>query len=259
MTESHLDTPRSLSKQPGLTLITRTWVGDYDSLEEFAKTLTVGREVETISSIDITKDDIPDGFLAAAELASLNGKRGRLSLTIAKHQENVEVWGLEPAEIQKPIRTWMADAQNTADRPDLTLLDNWAAQAGNQALADDYHNYRWNGQELSGNTKKLAEMIRQGIESYLVYTPVVTCVTRLNEIPDDIGEDLGKICKPASKDSDMNDAVTKLAALAEDWLKTADRIQGALDGTFTRTQQWTGADKWNENLYQTASSGTQGD
>lgn len=255
MTESHLDTPRSLSKQPGLTLITRTWVGDYDRFEAFAKTLTVGREVETFSSIDISTDDIPDGFLAAAELTSLNGKRGRLSLTIAKHQENVEVWGLEPAEIQKPIRTWMADAQNTADRPDLTLLDNWAAQAGNQALADDYHNYRWNGQELSGNTKKLAEMIRQGIESYLVYTPVVTCVTRLNEIPDDIGEDLGKICVPKSKDSDMKDAVTKLAALAEDWLKTADRIQGALDGTFTRTQQWTGADKWNENLYESASSG----
>ena len=246
MTESHLDTPRSLSKQPGLTLITRTWMGDYDNLEDFAKTLTVGRKVETFSSIDISKDDIPDGFLASAELTALNGKRGRLSLTIAKHQENVEVWGLEPAEIQKPIRTWMADAQNTADRPDLTLLDNWAAQAGNQALADDYHNYKWNGQELQGNTRKLAEMIRQGIESYLVYTPVVTCVTRLNEIPDDIGEDLGKI-------------VTKLADLAEDWLKTADRIQGALDGTFTRTQQWTGADKWNENLYQTASSGTQGD
>ena len=123
MTESHLDTPRSLSKQPGLTLITRTWMGDYDNLEDFAKTLTVGRKVETFSSIDISKDDIPDGFLASAELTALNGKRGRLSLTIAKHQENVEVWGLEPAEIQKPIRTWMADAQNTSDRPDLALLD----------------------------------------------------------------------------------------------------------------------------------------
>lgn len=255
MTESHLDTPRSLSKQPGLTLISRSWVGDYDSLEAFAKTLTVGREIQTNSSSGINADDIPEGFLASAELTALNGKRGRLTLTIAKHQDGVEVWGLEPAEIQKPIRTWKADAENTSDRPDLALLDNWAAQAGNQALAEDYNNYRWNGQELSGNTRALAEMIRQGIESYLVYTPVVTCVTRLNEIPDDIGEDLGKICVPKSKDSDMKDAVTKLAALAEDWLKTADRIQGALDGTFTRTQQWTGADKWNENLYESASSG----
>lgn len=253
MTETHLDTPRGLSKQPGLTLTTRTWVGDYDALEAYAANLTVGRKVSGTSTSGVT--DVPDGFLASAELTALNGKRGRLTLTIAKHQDGVEVWGLEPAEIQKPIRTWKADAENTSDRPDLALLDNWAAQAGNQALAEDYNNYRWYGQELSGNTRKLAEMIRQGIESYLVYTPVVTCVTRLNEIPDDIGEDLGKICKPASKDSDMKDAVTKLAALAEDWLKTADRIQGALDGTFTRTQQWTGADKWNENLYESASSG----
>lgn len=255
MTESHLDTPRSLSKQPGLTLISRSWVGDYDSLEDFAKLITVGREIQTNSSSGINADDIPEGFLASAELTALNGKRGRLTLTIAKHQDGVEVWGLEPAEIQKPIRTWKADAENTSDRPDLALLDNWAAQVGNQALAEDYNNYRWNGQELSGNTRALAEMIRQGIESYLVYTPVVTCVTRLNEIPADIGVDLGKICVPKSNDDDMDEAVSKLAGLAEEWLKTADRIQGALDGTFTRTQQWTGADKWNANLYETASSG----
>ena len=260
MTETHLDTPRGLSKQPGLTLTTRTWVGDYDALEAYAANLTVGRKVSGTSTSGVT--DVPDGFLASAELAALNGKRGRLSLTIAKHQDNVEVWGLEPAEIQKPIRTWKANDPD--DPPDLSALARWERLKDLEGGWEAYLAFQTDAgpatssNTLEGNTLTLAQMILKGIEGYLVYTPVVTCVTRLNEIPDDIGAALGMVGAPTSNDPNMDGAVEKLAKLAKKWLKTADRIQGTLDGTYTRTQQWTGADDWDANLYADAAGDGEG-
>lgn len=243
---SHLIPMGGLTKQPGIQIKSIALEGDYDELEGFAKSCIVGRAVPSFTG-STTEGWPEEGIVSAAEVMRLKGHRGRLTLSYTT-LETCEVWGLEMMEIQKPIKTWMAGAEKKADRPDLNLLANWETQANNPALQAEYNAYKYNGTALTGNTLLLAQMIREeGIEHYVVYTPVITCTTRLNEIPSDIGADNGKITTPTS-----NEGVTisGLIGTATAWLKTGDRLTGAIDGTYTRVQQWTGADKWNTNLYE---------
>ncbi len=246
---SHETPQEGLTKQPGLVVRRKTWVGDYEKLETFAKTLYVGRKAEGSSTANIS--DVPEGFVASVELTRLNGKRGAFTLSTSLY-ESIDVWGLEMTELQKPIKTWKRNAPD-GEKPDLTLLSNWEGQAGNPAFEQDYNAYKYRGQALTGNTLELAKMIREeGIEAYVVYTPIITCTSRLNELPDDIGQNIGTIGAPTAADGTD---ISNLIKAAKQWLKTADRIEGALDGTYTRVQQWTGADKWNEKLYETATGG----
>lgn len=237
----------SLTKQPGIQIKTLVWDGPYETLEKLVESCIVGRKVPALTG-STPEEWPPDGIVSAAEVVRLKGLRGRMSLTYTT-LETCEVWGLEMMEIQKPIKTWMAGAE-ASKKPDLNLLANWEAQANNPALQAEYNAYKYNGAALEGNTLELAKMIREeGIEHYVVYTPVITCTTRLNEIPSGIGADNGKITTPTS--GDENADISGLIGTATAWLKTGDRLTGAIDGTYTRVQQWTGADKWNTNLYET--------
>ena len=244
---SHLIPMGGLTKQPGIQIKSIAFEGDYDELETFANACIVGRKVPSFTGS--TPADWPKkGIVSAAEVMRLKGHRGRLTLSYTT-LETCEVWGLEMMEVQKPIKTWMAGAE-ASKKPDLNLLANWETQANNPALQAEYNAYKYNGTALEGNTLELAKMIREeGIEHYVVYTPVITCTTRLNEIPNDIGADNGKITTPTSGDDNVT--ITNLTGTASQWLKTGDRLTGAIDGTYTRVQQWTGADKWNTNLYET--------
>lgn len=237
-----------ITKQPGIQIHTILYEGDYQELEKIAKDCVVGRKVPSFTGStpdEWPTSESPINIVAAAELSRLKGCRGRLSLTYTT-LETCEVWGLEMVEIQKPIKTWMADASD-GEKPDLNLLANWEAQATNQALQTEYNAYKYNGQELTGNTLTLAKMIREdGVEYYVIYTPIITLTERLNEIPNDIGAATGQIGAPTSGEGVD---ISKLTGRATQWLKTADRLTGALDGTYTRVQQWTGADVWNPNLY----------
>lgn len=237
---THQECNRSLSKQPGITSRSVAFVGDYDELAATAASWQVGI---TTAANNTGFVGFPAGYVSAVELQALKGGRGRLIISTAE-QDDVAVWGLEMAEIQKPIRTWKANAENKADRPDLALLANWESQAGKQGLESEYNAYKYNGKVLEGNTLTLAKMIREeGIDHYAVYTPIITLTTRHNGLPSGVGSNIGKIESPA-------DAPEGLSAIATEWLKTADRIQGSIDGVYTRIQQWTGADKWNEKLYE---------
>lgn len=244
---THQECNRSLSKQPGITSRSVAFVGDYEELSQKAAAWKVG--VTNNETVGSTFEGFPIGYVSAVELQALKGGRGRLIISTAQ-QDNVAVWGLEMAEIQKPIRTWKANAEKESDRPDLALLANWESQAGKQGLEGEYNAYKYNGKVLEGNTLTLAKMIREeGIDHYAVYTPIITLTTRHNGLPSGVGSNIGKIETPA-------DAPEGLSGIATEWLKTADRIQGSIDGVYTRIQQWTGADKWNTNLYEKVTSGS---
>ena len=241
----HESRDANFSLQPGLKVKTTVFEGDYKTLEGYAEKLIVGKKASASSSSDMSGLD-KDYFVANLQLVRTGGKRGRMAVTLSLWQD-VEVWGLEMTEIQKPIKTWHADKEGE-EKPDLNLLSNWESQAGKQGLESDYNAYKYKGESLTGATLTLAQMIREeGISHYVVYTPIITCTVRCNEVPEGIGKDIGKIGAPTS--SEDNSPLSKLTPLAKQWLKTADRIQGAIDGTYTRIQQWTGADKWNPNLY----------
>lgn len=246
--ESREQVLRAVRKQPGMTLYTRTVHDDYMKLENLMDNFKVGNLVTAISSISGL--DIPAGgaYVVAADLQRLTGARGRLIVTLSKREETFQ-WGLEMTEIQKPIKTWKAD--DTSDAPDLEQILQWELLRDSDRTS--YAAYKYDGTTaMTGNTLLLAKMIaEEGIEAYAVYTPIVTRTSHLNEVPDDIGADCGKIVKTSSYTSDA--AAKHLFDTAEEWLKTTDRITQALDGTFTRVEAWTGADKWNPNLYESAS------
>ena len=113
------------------------------------------------------------------------------------------------------------------------------------------------GSKLTGETLALAEKILKGVEYYSVYTPVLTRTSVVANLAGISLGGVGKIGAPTSSGSAAGNVnLSTLTALAKEWLKTADRLQGAIDGTFQRVEQWTGADKWDPDLYETADSGT---
>lgn len=96
------------------------------------------------------------------------------------------------------------------------------------------------------------------MEYFSVYTPVLTRTSVVTDLSKISLGGVGKIGKPTSSGSAAGNLdLSTLTGLAKDWLKTADRLQGAIDGTFQRVEQWTGADKWDPDLYETESSGTE--
>ena len=135
--DTHQECNRSLSKQPGITSRSVAFVGDYDELAATAAAWKVG---VTTAANNTGFVGFPAGYVSAVELQALKGGRGRLIISTAE-QDDVAVWGLEMAEIQKPILNWHAtEAEGT--KPDTDLLAGWENQKGIKDLAKEYDAYR---------------------------------------------------------------------------------------------------------------------
>lgn len=149
-----------------------TWQGPYDRLLEKAKAYDIGKYVEDNDLPTGTSDTNASGvgygyaFVSDARLTRDNGNAGRLVVTFTQNRARAFV-SVDFAEVQRPIRTWKADAGSN-EKPSLPLIRTWEAKKN--AAPSEYESF----QGLSGNTKKLAEMIFKGIETYSVYAPVVT-------------------------------------------------------------------------------------
>lgn len=236
----------TIAKQPGLTVRTFYVRGDWTQLKEYAESAKVGLPPPLDTS---WTGDWGTGNVTTLNLQRDAGDLATLAISVAE-KDNTETWLLEWQEISKDIRTW---TPKTGEKPDLAALRLWEALASSDPTS--YNDYIYNtqdGSNLTGNTLVLAQMIReQGIESYLVFTPTITKISTLTEMTNFTSK-VGKIDTPTSASSDSVVGaidVSKFTALATQWLKTADRIQTALDGTIQRTEVWTGADVWNSNLY----------
>lgn len=181
-------------------------------------------------------------------------------------------WGLDWASISKPIRTWGAGfAADGAEGgpPNLAQLAAWEAYGRDDSTIDLYSEYKYTpqGDVLTGNTLKLAKMIREdGIEYYQIYRPVCTITRCYSGYPQKTPKEgnPGTICAPlstgwtaAGADDSYGDPSTEIPALANKWLKIVDRSTPNTDGTYTRVEQWQGADDINEDLYPTAGGGTE--
>lgn len=93
--------------------------------------------------------------------------------------------------------------------------------------------------DLSADAQRYAKLILKGVESYLVFSPVVSRTSTYKTRPNP--ENCSKIETPP-------------ISIPGDWeyLKTADRIVQQTDGKYVRTEQWTGADEWERELYEEA-------
>jgi hypothetical protein len=230
---------KSLVLQPGLKTETHTIIDTYDNLVNSFGNRTVGASF-TDTSYNIA------GCLASIQISRLNGGQGCATITVTNAISS-QVWGLQMREIQKPIKTWKADEKS--DPPNLTQIQNWEKQKDLGNL-NAYGDYKYDGKtKMTGNTLLLAQMIRKGIQYYSLYTPIITCTERFpqSELSSHLPtlKDIGKIGTPSGH---------PFKDLTHQFLKTSDTLQGALDGTYTRTQSWAGAEAWDTNLYPSSTS-----
>lgn len=254
----------SIVKQPGLRIATQTLRGPWKALSAAAKAAKVGMMLDSSSDLGFDSD-MSKGRISTVQCVRLPGQLADYTVSTTE-RENIVIWGLDFMEIQKPIRTWHAD-KGGEEKPDLNKLRAWERMGENEATWKEYDDYVWDSgggpnnpskpnAKLEGATLTLAKMIREeGIESYAVYTPVLTKTSVTGDLSEfsDIGRDIGKIGAPDAGSAEGNmgslAVATIIKNLGGEWLKTADRLQGAMDGTFQRIEIWTGAEKWNPNLY----------
>lgn len=241
--------PVAITKQPGLKTTTTVRRGPWKTILGLGEACRVGFAAPTLIE-GVT------GRVAAVSATRQNGGLGTLELTMSE-REATEVWNLDFMEIQKPIRAWHADAENEEDRPDLAALASWERLKDLDGAWEAYQGFYTSTEmssstQLSGATLTLAKKILKGVEAFNVYAPILTRVSVVNNLSEleDVGKDVGAICVPEASDDVVGSAaVATLAALAKQWLKTADSLQGALDGTFQRTETWVGAEQWDGDLY----------
>ena len=98
---------------------------------------------------------------------------------------------------------------------------------------------------LTGGAADVAELLMRGVESYLCFAPVVRVQTTTTDAPSNVGKDTGKRCNPPQEATSMLSGTT-----AWDWLKTGDTVTLNADGSYTRSEEWTGADQWETLLYE---------
>lgn len=204
-------------------------------------------------------------FASAASIRREEGGVGVLELTIT--QARVQgVWGLDFAEVSKPIISWRTPGTprsytGSGKVPDVATVRAWQKLGAANPAADDYVNFRVDGVKMSGATLKLAQMIYRGIESYVVYVPVVTWQCRVFEPPDisifPMGQQLDGISAPHGIPDlgekqfvdNINGLVSPWTTEPYIWVRTANKVSTNADGTFTWLMQFTAAEKADSDLY----------
>lgn len=226
---------------------TETWQGSFDELNAM------------IDNIAMTGPASGDGVYTGATLSRREGNRGVLELAV-KVLNGYSWWGFSFSEISKPIKTWLATKITNPDTlaTELNKIDLWENQKnlGSAGLAN-YLNFRYdNTHELAGDTRKLAQKMLQGIDSYSVYTPVATCRRTQNKPFTDglnsIGKYVSRLTSPTDQVPANAGQLAAIAGMRPVWLKTSDEITQNSDGTLSRTETWTGYDTIDADLYQRA-------
>lgn len=191
----------------------------------------------------------------SSELVRAKGGMGLLTITCRRKaggssgnpSGNIDetVYEIEMAQLEKPLLSkpgWDGYAEQ---------IEAWRGSGPAMRAAYKYTDAEGDEAELLGPARTIAKLLMKGVESYLVFAPVVRVTRRSNEEPMDtsefrkIGKDCGKRCSPPSDPLSLVDGTW-------DWLKTADRCQEVAGGSFERVEEWTGADEWDQDLYEAA-------
>lgn len=195
--------------------------------------------------------------VSTAELVREKGGMGKLTVTGTRPKKggggsaqdadgNELVYEVEMAQLEKPI---MSNPKYAGYAEQIELWRN-----AEPAMRVQYKYFDQDNQEaqLDGNALKAAQLILKGVESYLVFAPVCRRTTRSEDSAEDafgkIGGNCGKKGRPPAV----------LLALTDgdwEWLKTADRAVETSGGGSERVEEWTGADEWSDDLYESVGAG----
>ena len=254
--DTHLTVHKEISLGTTVNRKVETWQGDFEKLLSKAKAYDLGKYVDD--------EDLPSGgsdtqgsgygyaFVSDVKLTRENGNRGRLVVTYTQNRQIV-LASVDFTEVQRPIRNWRADDEN--DAPDLDKIRVWAAKKDEKY--DEYKAFTG----LTGNTKKLAEMIFKGIETFSVYAPVVTLTATTFNFPQTdlvaIGGAYGEPKFPYPWDlahglstGDLERYLHKKDNTAYRWVLASSRTTPNADGTYQWVLQYQACDDVEEVLFE---------
>lgn len=248
----------------------QVWEGDESDMVAKFRDMKVGEVATDYKLITAANDTWGTPFVGGIQAPRRSGKVWTMSVTIVQLRKCYH-WTLDFAEVQKDIRTWLQDLPGGNDgspneeSPDLSKLALWEKAKDIQDM-DDYNAFKTvDGVALEGNTLKLAKMIRKGIESYTIHTPVPTLTFRYFDEVDGTGGLLDKYLTPLPSGpanweelggADIHGQLLQLTyvqgpngTITYKWLCTADKSTSNGDGSSTRTIQFMRVDSVQDELY----------
>lgn len=209
--------------------------------------ILVGRYGD-LKSIQPSKGDKYDGLdVISSELSRDRGDMGRLSIqchgkkretTVGTTAEpNEVVYEVDCAVVEKPLRA------KPEYSPYGAVITLWEAAPADLRSQKKYVDEEGETRDLDGRAAEYAALVLAGVESYVVFAPVVRITSTYERRPDGIGKNMCKRGKPPAS------AIAGVSGTWE-WLKNGDtRTYNAADDTWTRVETWQAADKWNDTLY----------
>ena len=273
MSGLHLTYTAQLFSEPMRRGEVQTWEGAESSVVAAFKVLKVGEKAGNVKFLSM------DGswgtpFIGGVQAPRRAGKTWAMQVTVVQLRKCV-LWTLDFAEIQKDIRTWRQEIpvidgqQPGSDIPDLSKLAQWEKAKDVQDYKD-YDAFKTvDGVALEGGTLELAQMIRKGIESYTIHTPVPTMTMRYFDEVTGTGALLDKYLSSlpsgptgweelggADIQSQLNDLSSfhtdgagGVGTISYQWLCVSDKSTPNGDGSCTRVVQFMRVNKVEEKLY----------
>ena len=252
----------------------QTWEGDGNDIVNAFRGITVGSPTSMFRHITAANDDWGTPYVAGVQAPRRTGGVWTMQVTVAQLRKCV-LWTLDFAEIQKDIRTWRQDLRLTddpepsVDIPDLSKLSQWELAKDIQDYTD-YDAFKTvDGVALEGGTLELAQMIRKGIESYTIHTPVPTMTMRYFDEVSGTGALLDKYLTSlptgptgwkelggAEVQAQLNDLTTfhtdgagGVGTITYRWLCVSDKSTPNGDGSCTRVVQFMRVNQVEDKLY----------
>lgn len=275
----HLTVSARLVMESMRRLEVQTWEGEQEEVIDAFLKMKVGEQTEGgLKFLTPADETWGTPFVGGLQAPRRAGNVWTCAVTYVQLRK-VVLWTLDFAEVQKDIRTWRqnlpagSDGEPNPDAPDLVKLAQWERA---KELNDwsDYDAFQTaDGEALEGATLELAQMIRKGIESYTIHTPVPTMTMRYFDEVSNVGKLLDKYL-PSLPYGPPNwtelggadihgqlDALTNEATdgsggtgtIAYKWLCTADKATPNGDGSCTRTVQFMRVDAVEDKLYKAGS------
>lgn len=188
--------------------------------------------------------DMPDWAVDSSRLTRRRGGLGRLTVVLVPRaalfgnfieQELRSRIEIDFVQYERPILSH--PTLNTGENNCMAIhLRRWM-DCGMQVFPDFPYKDGQGDAHLTEAEQAWAKLILKGVESFLEFAPVVVRIRTYRGRPD--VEAPGKISDPPEGGPD-----------GFEYLKTADRLVQNEDRSWTRTEQWTGALKWETLLYE---------
>lgn len=252
----------------------QTWEGEESEIVAAFRAFKVGVAADNFKFITSSNGTWGTPFIGGVQAPRRAGKTWTMQVTVVQLRKCF-LWTLDFAEIQKDIRTWRQDIPveggdaPSQDIPDLSKLAQWERAKDIQDW-DDYDAFKTvDGEALQGGTLELAQMIRKGIESYTIHTPVPTMTIRYFDEITGTGALLDKYLTSlptgpagweelggANMYAQMNDLTTfasdgsgSVGTITYRWLCVSDKSTPNGDGSCTRVIQFMRVNQVEDRLY----------